>query len=93
MKKVDANQNDIVRQLRQIGASVAVTSMLGHGFPDIVVGYRGLNFLIELKDGNKVPSAQKLTPDENTFHYGWRGQIAVCNSFDQVLNLITSVRK
>ena len=36
----DANQTQIVDALRGVGATVAITSMLGHGFPDLVVGYR-----------------------------------------------------
>lgn len=89
IRKVDANQAMVVKQLRNIGASVAVTSMVGHGFVDFVVGYRKKNFIIELKDENKPPSARKLTPDEEKFHREWRGQIAVCNSFREILKIIT----
>ena len=75
--KVDANQKQIVSHLRQIGASVLILSSVGSGCPDILVGYRGVNYLMEIKDGRKVPSAQKLTRDELAFHDSWRGQVAV----------------
>jgi hypothetical protein len=39
--KVDINQKEIVAYLRKIGASVAVMSAVGQGFPDLVVGWRG----------------------------------------------------
>ena len=38
MKRTDENQIEIVKTLRQTGISVAVTSNLGDGFPDIVTG-------------------------------------------------------
>lgn len=87
--KVDANQKRIVKSLRGVpGVTVAITSQLGKGFVDIVVGYKGVNYLIELKDGEKVKSARKLTEDEVVFHDNWKGQVAVCNSFDEIFKLI-----
>ena len=81
--RVDANQPDIVRDLRQCGCSVAITSAVGDGFVDIVVGFRGINVLLEIKDGDKPPSKRKLTPAEADFHRDWKGQIAVVKSFDE----------
>ena len=87
--RVDANQKDIVKKLREIpGVSVAITSQLGNGFPDIVVGCRKRNYMIELKDGSKPPSQQKLTPDEIDFHTEWCGNIAVCRNLEEVLKTI-----
>jgi hypothetical protein len=87
--KIDANQNKVVKSLRGIpGVTVAITSQLGNGFGDFVVGYKKVNWIIELKDGNKPPSQQQLTPDEVEFHENWKGQINVCNSFDEIFKLI-----
>jgi Holliday junction resolvase len=88
MNKVDANQKEIVRHLRMLGCSVAVTSDVAHGFPDLVVGWNGKTFLIELKDGKKVPSKQKPTPEEIIFESRWKGQYAVCNSLDEIIKII-----
>lgn len=89
----DGNQDQIVADLRRshIGVSVAVTHQLGAGFPDIVIGFRGVNYLIEIKDGSKPPSAQKLTPAEKEFHTGWQGQIDVANDLDEVLRIIGAI--
>lgn len=87
-KRIDANQNNIVESLRKIGCSVAITSMLGKGFPDIIVGRIGLNFMLEIKDGEKPPSQRKLTPDEQKFHEAWKGQIAVVNDLEEALKAI-----
>jgi Holliday junction resolvase len=86
--RTDDNQNEIVQALRGVGASVAITSQLGSGFPDIVAGYRGQNYLIEIKDGFKPPSKRKLTPDEQEFHDLWRGTVHVANSVDEALAII-----
>ena len=88
-KKIDANQNEVVKKIRSIpNVSVAITSALGNGFPDLVIGYKGLNYLIELKDGNKTPSQRKLTPDEEKFREQWNGNYHVCNSYQEIIKVI-----
>lgn len=61
--KVDSNQKEIVAALRKRGAAVLITSQLKNAF-DILVGFNGNLFIMEIKDGNKPPSAQKLTSGE-----------------------------
>ena len=78
--RIDDNQKQIVRSLRDKGVSVSITSATGKGFPDLVCGYKGKNILLELKDGAKPLSAQSLTPEQRIWHYDWKGQIAVVNS-------------
>lgn len=84
--KVDANQNAIVKILRQMGASVTITSAMGDGFPDTVVGIRGSNYLVEIKPDAKA----KLTPAQVVFHQTWRGQIHVVRSMNDAVELITT---
>ena len=86
--RVHANQKEIVQELRKRGISVLHTHQLGKGAPDIIVGYMNSNYLIELKDGNKSKSQQRLTKDELDFSLKWRGNYAVCNSLEQILLLI-----
>ena len=87
-KRIDANQNEVVLALRKLGFSVAITSMVGKGFPDLVVGKNGTNWLFELKDGSKTPSQKKLTPDEQKFFDGWRGQINKVDGLDDILAIV-----
>lgn len=89
--KIDATQRDIVSALRKAGATVAITSTVGDGFPDLVIGYRGRNVLIECKDGAKPPSARKLTPDQVDFHAKWRGPICVVESVDAALQVLANL--
>ena len=86
--RTDANQQEVVAALRQAGASVTPTHMVGGGFPDCVVGYRGVTYTLEIKDGNKPPSARKLTPDEERWHEEWRGQVAIVNSPQEALEVL-----
>lgn len=84
-KKIDANQNQVVKQLRQLGFSVRITSMVGKGFPDLVVGLNGKTVLVELKDENKPPSARKLTPDEIEFFDNWKGKAIVAHNIEEIV--------
>lgn len=58
---------------------------VGHGCPDILVGLRGRNWLIEIKAGSN-----DLTPDQRTFFAKWRGQRAVVRSVGEALRVVTS---
>ena len=89
IKRTDRNHAEIINALRKIpNLSVFSTHEVGKGFPDIVIGYKGVNYLIEIKDGNKPPSARKLTDAELQFHSNWRGQIKIVNNLNEVLNLL-----
>lgn len=83
--RVDRNQAEITRALRQIGATVLVTSNLGCGAPDLVVGFRGKNLLMEIKDGTAKPSDRRLTTDEKAFHFAWQGRICVVENVAEAL--------
>jgi len=86
--KVDANQREIVAVLRGAGATVELLHAVGKGCPDLCVGYRGQNYLMEIKDGSKPPSAQKLTPQQELWHRDWRGQSVIVNSPEAALAAI-----
>ena len=75
-KKVDTNQTQIVKELRRVGMDVQHLHGVGQGCPDILVGYRGRNILLEIKKDEKA----KLTPDQVIWHQTWRGQVAVVSN-------------
>lgn len=91
--KVDANQAEIVHALRCIGCSVQVLSTVGSGVPDLLVGFNGLNILMEVKDGKKPPSARKLTADQVIWHGDWRGQVNVVESVEKAMAVVAWYRK
>lgn len=88
-KRVDDNQLEIIKALKKVGCSVADTSGAGEGFPDLVVGKAGKNWLIEVKDGNKPPSKRKLTPSQGKFHSRWLGQIAVVKDPETAIAVVS----
>lgn len=87
-KKVDANQPEIVAGLRQLGASVQILSAVGDGCPDIMVGWHGHTYALEIKDEDQPPSAQKLTPAQVRWHTAWKGQVAVVKSLAEALAVL-----
>jgi hypothetical protein len=70
----DANQKDIVAALRAVGAMVVPCHAVGKGFPDLVVGYLGDTFLIEIKDPSQPKHRHELTPAQKLFHAAWPGK-------------------
>lgn len=94
--KVDANQSAIFRALRAAGCGVADTSKVGNGFPDALVHgpvYPWPLFMLEIKDGNKPPSARKLTPDQVKFHEAWKAPIHVVTNVAEALDAVGMGRK
>lgn len=83
--RIDANQNDIVKALRAAGAVVRIITQ-GDGIPDLLVGYNGQTILMEVKDGDKCPSARKLTEAEQMFFDAWTGgKLCIVTSVDDAL--------
>lgn len=83
--RTDANQKRIVNELRSLGYSVSIIASLGHGIPDLIVGKFGKNLLVELKDGDKPLSAQRLTPDEIKFSLTWKGAYMVSTTSEKII--------
>ena len=85
--RVDGNQAEIVAALRRAGCSVAITSGVGHGFPDLVVGVgvedEARTLLMEVKR-----PGERLTPDEARWHDAWRGHVAIVYSIDDALRSV-----
>lgn len=87
--RIDANQAEIVKALRQAGATVQSLATAGDGVPDLLVGFRRQTVLMEVKDGSKPPSARDLTDDQVDWHINWRGgALVVVTSVDEALTAI-----
>ena len=82
--KTDSNQREIIDALRQIGASVYPLHFAGKGCPDLIVGFRGRNFLLEVKT-----ERGRLNAVQSDFHRLWCGQIAVVRSRQEAVETIT----
>ena len=86
-KRVDENHREIVESLRLSlpEATGFDASGAGRGFPDLVVGFNGCNYLYEVKNGEKAASARKLTNAQVGFHGAWQGHAAVVCSAEEIL--------
>ncbi len=83
--KVDNIQPETVAALRAVGCTVEPIHTIGKGCPDLLVGVRGLNLLLELKSGN-----EPLTEAEREWHALWRGQRIVVRSVDEALAAVSA---
>ena len=90
--RTDANQEDIVKALRKAGAKVVILSSMGQGIPDLLVGYRKLNLLLEVKDESQPPSKRVLTPEQEKWHAEWLGHAAVVKNEDEALRAIGALK-
>ena len=81
--KIDRNQPEIVKALRDAGATVQILSTVGKGCPDLLVGYNEVNYLLEVKyeDG-------KLTPDQRVFHSQWNGKLHIVRSPEEAIRIV-----
>lgn len=91
--RIDANQPEIVKALRDMGCSVQHLHKVGQGCPDLLVGISGTNHLIEVKDGKKPPSERKLRPTQEKWHGEWLGRVQVVESIDDAVAYVNFVRK
>lgn len=89
-KRVDDNQAQITKALRAEGWSVQHLHEVGKGCPDLIVGAKEKNFLVEVKDGKK---AWKLTPDQVIWHYNWKGQVVVVTSPEDAIETVKKLLK
>ena len=70
--RVDSNQDGIVKLLEEHGATVQKLTSNGHGCPDLLVGYGGRNFLMEIKTRRG-----KLNQEQLEWHGWWAGKVWV----------------
>ena len=79
----DANQGSIVMILEEVGATVVDLHEVGGGCPDILVGYKGVNYLVEIKT-----ASGKLNAKQIKWHNKWKGQKVVLRTEAEALEMI-----
>lgn len=85
-KSTDGNQAEIVADLRKAGATVQTLHEVGYGCPDLVVGYRGINYLIEIKTEYGI-----LNSCQVAWHWCWRGQVDEARTSEEALRIIGAI--
>jgi hypothetical protein len=87
IKKVDKNQKDVVKALRDYGAQVHLLHTVGGGIPDLLVCYADQTILMEVKDGED----KKLTPQQITLFANWiGGPLYRVNSVQEAVEVLKS---
>ena len=86
-KKVDKNQKDVVKALRDYGSQVYLLHTVGGGIPDLMVCYNDQTILMEVKDG----IGKKLTPQQITLFANWQGgPLFRVNSVQEAIDVLKS---
>ncbi len=79
---------------RRLGCSVLYLDEAGA--PDALLGYRGVNVLVEIKApigprGGASKDGQRLSPRQDGWHAAWRGQVAVVRTFEELQVLLRTL--
>lgn len=82
-KRADQNQSEIVDALRGMGVSVLVLSQVGKSCPDLLIGHRGKNYLIEVKS-----EGGELSKGQAEFLDTWKGRCFIVRSVEEALELL-----
>lgn len=83
--KPDANTSDIVELLRK-HKDIRVRFL---GKPvDLMIGYRGLNFLIEIKNPDGRDERGEAYERQLRFIADWTGSAVICKTYEEVLSAI-----
>lgn len=86
---IDKNQDEIIDGLRKAGVSVLVTAAIGKGFPDIIAGRAGKNYLIEIKNPNNRYGKKGLSKSQYIFNEQWAGEkVYVVYTVDDALKVV-----
>lgn len=92
-RRIDVNQPDIVEALRKAGATVQPLHAVGKGCPDLLVGWRGLNVLMEVKNPNVPKADRERTPDQVRWATDWHGVVHLVTSAAEAVGLLNILRR
>lgn len=86
--KVDANQAEIVKALRGMGAAACSTAALGKGAADLLVAFRGIHVWLEIKS-----PGEKLNAMQVEFHATWPAPIYVVTSPEEAMTAVAEAAR
>lgn len=85
----DANHAEIAKALEDAGCTVMDTAAAGRGAPDLVVGWHGVTYLLEIKSGSRARHVRKDEDHQREWRARWRGGPAfVVASVDEALRAV-----
>lgn len=87
-RRVDANQAEIVKALRKLGAIVTPLHRVGHGVSDLLVSFRQHWLVIECK----AKSKDDLTPDQRKWISQQRAPVFLATSPLEAVALLQEIK-
>lgn len=93
IRRADDNQPAVVKALRAVGAIVEPIHRLGRGVSDLLVSYDQRWTVLEVKDGSKPPSAQKLTPDEKKWIAKQKAPVYIVRNEKEAVDVVTNLTR
>lgn len=87
---LDRCQQEVCEALEEVlGALTQPLNKVKDGCPDVLVGYMGKLCVIELKNDDDPPSAQRLNAKEVDWHELWRGYpVFVCIGMQHTIDTV-----
>ena len=86
---LDANHQAIADALVERGARVVSLAGNGKGIPDLLVGWRGVNVLMEVKRPNyrvtRGKNEKQTRQDQEAWALKWTGQYTIVTSADEAI--------
>ena len=87
----DKNEACLISALESVGATVEQLPT-GKGVPDLLVGFKGENYLMEVKrkpeKGKVFASHVKLNKKQEIWHKCWRGSVSIVRTPEEALAVI-----
>jgi len=93
--RADANQAQIVKKLRDMGATVVILSQVGGGCPDLLCGFQGRNYVFEVKTPQaarkKNPFGKSVLSDRQVkWFLLWKGHANIIRSFEEAVSIFNN---
>ena len=92
--KQDANQKEIVATFRTFGFSVEDLTRVGSGVPDLIIGYGGKTWPVEVVGPDKLKRfpPHGLSPGQIKWSDEWKGTTYSVRSLEEAENLARLLR-
>lgn len=84
----DANHAEIVRTLKECGCSVLDLAGVGSKCPDLLVGFRGANTLMEIKTDSRNKYLRQHEEKQREWREAWRGNACLVTTPHEALKAV-----
>ena len=89
--RIDDNQAAIAIALQEAGFTTQSLAAVGLGCPDLIVGFAGVNILLEVKNLEASRKPGKMSAEQLAWHGRWRGQVSVVHTPEEALEVCSRI--